>query len=59
MFVTPCLGWKEFAKVYVGAFRPETRIFETENHELPTMLRMVFDQMQNGQAAVNKGFFKT
>ncbi len=25
----------------------ETRVCETENHELPTMLRMVFDQMQN------------
>jgi hypothetical protein len=27
-----------------GPFRPETRVCETENHELPTMLRMVFDQ---------------
>jgi hypothetical protein len=59
MFVTPCLGWKEFAPDYVGAFRPETRICEPENHELPTILRMVFDQMQNDQVAVNKGFFKT
>jgi CRISPR-associated protein Cas5d len=33
---------------YVGPFRPETRVCEMENHELPTMLRMVFDQMQNG-----------
>lgn len=48
-FYTPCLGWKEFAPDYVGPFRPETRICETENHDLPTMLRMVFDQMQNGQ----------
>jgi hypothetical protein len=24
--------------------RPETRVCEIENHELPTMLRMVFDQ---------------
>ncbi len=29
-------------------FRPETRVCEIENHELPTMLRMVFDQMQSG-----------
>ena len=29
---------------YVGPFRPETRVCETENHELPTMLRMGFDQ---------------
>lgn len=28
----------------VGPFRPETRVCEIENHELPTMLRMVFDQ---------------
>jgi CRISPR-associated Cas5-like protein len=27
-----------------GAFRPEARICEIENHEVPTMLRMVFDQ---------------
>jgi CRISPR-associated protein Cas5d len=26
-----------------GWFRPETRVCEIENHELPTMLRMVFD----------------
>ena len=37
-------GWKEFAPDYVGPFRPKTRVCETENHELPTMLRMVFDQ---------------
>jgi hypothetical protein len=24
-------------------FRPETRVCEFENHELPTLLRMVFD----------------
>jgi len=54
-FYTPCLGWKEFAPDYVGPFRPETRVCETENHELPTMLRMVFDQMQNGQ--VKPSFF--
>ena len=27
-----------------GPFRPETRVCEIENHELPTLLRMVFDQ---------------
>lgn len=31
-----------------GPFRPETRVCESENHELPTMLRMVFDPMQSG-----------
>ena len=54
-FYTPCLGWKEFAPNYVGPFRPETRVCETENHDLPTMLRMVFDQMQNGK--VKPSFF--
>jgi CRISPR-associated protein Cas5d len=48
-FYTPCLGWKEFAPDYVGPFRPETRVCDTENYELPTMLRMVFDQPQSGQ----------
>jgi CRISPR-associated protein Cas5d len=54
-FHTPCLGWKEFAPDYVGPFRPETRICETESHELPTMLRMVFDKMQRG--TVKPSFF--
>jgi hypothetical protein len=40
----PCLGWKEFVPDYVGPFRPKTQVCEIENHELPTMLRMVFDQ---------------
>jgi len=48
-FYTPCLGWKEFAPDYVGTFRSETRIFADENHDLPTMLRMVFDQPQAGR----------
>ena len=30
---------------YGGPLRQETRLCETENHVLPTMLRMVFDQM--------------
>jgi CRISPR-associated protein Cas5d len=48
-FYTPCLGWKEFVPDYVGPFRAHTRVCESENHELPTMLRMVFDQMQGGK----------
>jgi len=47
-FYTPCLGWKEFAPDYAGQFRPETSVCESENHELPTMLRMVFNQPQAG-----------
>jgi len=47
-FYTPCLGWKEFVPDYVGFFRSETRVCENENHQLPTMLRMVFDQPQAG-----------
>ena len=27
----------------VGPFRPEMRVCEIENHELPTLLKMVFD----------------
>lgn len=54
-FYTPCLGWKEFAPDYVGPFRVETRVCESENHELPSMLRMVFDQIQNGR--VNPSFY--
>ena len=47
-FYTPCLGWKEFAPDYVGPLRSETRVCESENHELPSMLRMVFDRPQQG-----------
>ena len=47
-FYTPCLGWKEFVPNYVGPFRPETSVCESEDHEIPTMLRMVFDQPQSG-----------
>jgi CRISPR-associated protein Cas5d len=48
-FYTPCLGWKEFAPDYIGPFRPDTQICTDENHELPTMLRMVFDKPQGGK----------
>ena len=48
-FCTPCLGWKEFVPDYVGPFRSETRVCETESHELPSMLRMVFDRPQQGR----------
>ncbi len=47
-FYQPCLGWKEFAPDYFGPFRPETRVCASENHGLRTMLRIGFDQMQNG-----------
>lgn len=48
-FYTPCLGWKEFAPDYVGPFRPETKVCDTENHDIPTMLRMVFDRPHQGR----------
>lgn len=48
-FYQPCLGWKEFVPDYAGPFRAETHACDDENHELPTMLRMVFDRPQNGR----------
>jgi CRISPR-associated protein Cas5d len=48
-FYTPCLGWKEFVPDYVGPFRQATRVCESENHEIPSMLRMVFDRPQQGR----------
>ncbi|MCL5096062.1 MAG: hypothetical protein M1608_00710 [Candidatus Omnitrophica bacterium] len=42
-FYAPCLDWKEFAPCYLGLFPAETRICESENYEIPTMLRLVFD----------------
>ena len=48
-FYTPCLGWKEFTPDYVGPFRHKTYVCESESHELPSMLRMVFDRPQQGR----------
>ncbi len=48
-FYTPCLGWKEFAPDYVGAFRDGTAPCPTENHVIPAFLEMVFDQPQGGR----------
>lgn len=47
----PCLGLSEFLPDYVGPFRPTTQVCETENHEIPTLLRMVFDKPQDGRVA--------
>jgi CRISPR-associated protein Cas5d len=44
----PCLGWKEFAPDYIGPFRPGTLVCEGENHEIPSMLHMVFNKPQRG-----------
>jgi CRISPR-associated protein Cas5d len=48
-FYTPCLGWKEFVPDYVGPFRDGTKRCLTENHDIPAMLWMVFDQHQFGE----------
>jgi CRISPR-associated protein Cas5d len=53
-WAVPSLGWKEFVPDYVGPFRPQTKVCETENHDLPTLLRMVFDKPQYGK--VNPSF---
>lgn len=50
-FCIPCLGWKEFVPNYVGQFRPGTKICVSESHEVPTMLRTVFDKLQNGNVS--------
>ncbi len=35
---TPFLGWKEFTPNYVGEFRPNTKICEEVNDDIPSML---------------------
>lgn len=47
--MVPTLGLRDFSPDYVGPFRPETTVCETENHEIPTLLRMVFDKPQSGK----------
>jgi CRISPR-associated protein Cas5d len=47
-FYAPCLGWKEFAPDYVGAFREGTSVCTNENHFISAFLEMVFDRSQSG-----------
>jgi len=39
---TPCLGWQEFVPSYLGPFRPDTQVQESESQTLPSMLHRVF-----------------
>lgn len=39
----PCLGWKEFTPTYVGPFREETKVEETIEQIIPSMLFSVFE----------------
>lgn len=50
----PFLGLKEFVPSYVGSFRPETSVCETENHCLPAMHHAVFDRPRNGKIAPSR-----
>ncbi|MDR1498633.1 MAG: CRISPR-associated protein Cas5 [Puniceicoccales bacterium] len=45
----PCLGLSDFPADYAGEFRPETKICETENHVIPTLLKSVFNGPQSGK----------
>ncbi len=45
----PCLGWKEFTPSYVGEFREETRVEESIEQIIPSMLFSVFNE--NGKYA--------
>ena len=38
----PCLGWKEFTPSYVGPFRDTTKVEESCQQEIPSMLFSVF-----------------
>jgi len=51
LYHTPFLGWKEFAPSYFGPLRPETRVDESINLSLPSMLFSVFDRPTNGRRA--------
>jgi CRISPR-associated protein Cas5d len=44
----PCLGWKEFTPSYVGPFREGTRVEESINLDVTSMLHSVFDKAVNG-----------
>lgn len=38
---TPCLGWQEFVPSYLGPFRDQTRVQESESQTIPSMLHRV------------------
>lgn len=42
-YTVPCLGWKEFTPSYVGSFRSETKVEDSIEHIIPSMLFSVFD----------------
>jgi CRISPR-associated protein Cas5d len=42
-YYMPCLGWKEFTPSYFGPFRDETRVDESIQITIPSMLFSVFN----------------
>jgi CRISPR-associated protein Cas5d len=38
---TPCLGWQEFVPSYLGPFRQNTRVQESESQTIPSLLHRV------------------
>lgn len=46
----PSLGWKEFTPDYVGPLRPDTKVEEELQLELPSMLQAVFSDGYKSQA---------
>ncbi|MDO4574957.1 MAG: CRISPR-associated protein Cas5 [Planctomycetia bacterium] len=51
LFSTPCLGWSEFLPDYFGPLREGTKVEESVNLEIPSMLFSVFDQPEDGEYA--------
>ncbi len=45
----PCLGWKEFTPSYVGPFRDSTKVCQTINTVIPSMLHSVFSEPKYGK----------
>ncbi len=48
-FTTPCLGWKEFVPCYFGKLRDSTKVDESINIEIPSMLFTMFDREEYGE----------
>jgi CRISPR-associated protein Cas5d len=46
-----CLGWSEFLASYVGPFREQTRVDESVDLLLPSMLHAVFDRPIAGKVS--------
>ncbi len=55
LYETPCLGWREFVPYYFGPFKKETKVEESINEFIPSMLFSPFDKNTEGNSLTENG----